>query len=137
MRGSLGIVNSPEADDLLADRYGRPAPWRRRAVLVGSGVLGVVALAWVAWTTIFHATPEVSSQLVGWEVVDDHSVSARIDVVLRGEPEATCAVRAFAADHTTVDFREGLGFLILVRTERRATSVESVGCTTPDQHRPG
>ena len=128
------------SDDLLADRYGRPAPWRRRAVLVGSGVLGVVALAWVAWTTLFHATPEVSSELVGWEVVDDHSVSARIEVVLRGEPEATCAVRAFAADHTTVgeaSFTPVAGRNdVVVRTERRATSVESVGCTTPDQQRP-
>ena len=127
-------------DDLLADRYGRPAPWRRRAVLVGSGVLGAVALVWVAWTTVFHATPEVSSELVGWEVVDDHSVSARIDVVLRGEPDATCAVRAFAADHTTVgeaSFTPVAGRNdVVVRTERRATSVESIGCTTPDQQRP-
>ena len=140
MRGSLGIVNSPPADDLLADRYGRPAPWRRRAVLVGSGLLGAVALAWLAWTTVFHATPEVSSELVGWEVVDDHSVSARIDVVLRGEPDATCAVRAYSADHTTVGeatFTPVAGRNdVVVRTERRATSVESVGCTTPDQQRP-
>ena len=129
-------------DDLLADRYGRPAPWRRRAVLVGSGLLGALALGWLVWTTFVHATPEVSSGLVGFEVVDDHSVSVSIDVELRGEAEATCVVRAFADDegHTTVgeasftpvDGRND----VVVRTERRATSVESVGCTTPDQQRP-
>ena len=127
----------------LTARYGEPQPWRRRAVLVGSGLLGVLALSWLAWTTFVHATPEVSSELVGWEVVDDHAVSARIDVVIRGDAEdldASCRVRAMAADHTVVgeaSFTPSSGRNVVeVRTERRATSVESVGCTTPDQHRP-
>ena len=131
--------------DSLADRYGRPAPWRQRAVLVGSALVGVLALAWLAWSTLFHATPAVSSELVGWEVVDDHAVTARIDVVLRGDEDgaglrASCAVRAYAADHAVVGEatfvpRDGRN-VVQVRTERRATSVESVGCTTPDQQRP-
>jgi Domain of unknown function (DUF4307) len=90
--------------------------------------------------TLFHATPAASSELVGWEVVDDHSVSARVDVVLRDDPDASCAVRAIAADHTTVgeaSFTPVAGRnVVVVRTERRATSVESIGCTTPDQRRP-
>jgi hypothetical protein len=123
------------------DRYGRPAPWRRTAVVVASGLVGVLALSWLAWTTLFHSTPAVSSRLVGWEVVDDHAVAARIDVVIRGDDiRATCQVRAIADDHTVVgeasfiptDGRNE----VEVRTERRATSVESIGCTTPDQPRP-
>jgi hypothetical protein len=127
----------------LADRYGRPAPWRRTAVLVGSGILGLLALTWLAWSTLFHASPEVSSEIVGWEVVDDHAITARIDVVLRGDGEdldATCQVRAIAADHTVVGeasfVPEDGRNEVEVRTERRATAVESVGCTTPDQRRP-
>jgi hypothetical protein len=127
----------------LADRYGRPAPWRRTAVIVGSGLVGVLGLTWLAWSTLFHSTPDVSSEIVGWEVVDDHSITARIDVVLRGDAEdlgATCRVRAIAADHAVVgeasftpeDGRNE----VEVRTERRATSVESVGCTSADQRRP-
>ena len=131
--------------DVPADRYGRPAPWRRTAIIVVSGLVGVLALSWLAWTTFFHSTPAVSSRLVGWEVVDDHAVAARIDVVIRGNDSgetigATCQVRAIAADHTVVgeaSFTPTDGpNEVEVRTERRATSVESLGCTTPDQPRP-
>ena len=127
--------------DPSTDRYGRPAAWRRRATVVGSGLVGVLALTWLGWTTLFHATPEVSSELVGWEVVDDHSVIARIDVVIRGNDILpTCRVHAFAEDHTVVgevSFTPEQGRNeIDMRTERRATSVESVGCTTPGQPRP-
>ena len=33
----------------MADRYGRPSAGRRRAVILVSGLVGVVALAWVIW----------------------------------------------------------------------------------------
>ena len=129
--------------DPMATRYGRPAPWRRTAVLVGSGLVGVLGLVWLAWATLFHASPDASSELVGFEVVDDHTATARIDVVLRGGPDradATCEVRAIAADHTVVgeaSFTPDAGRNeVEVRTERRASAVENVGCTTPDQHRP-
>ncbi len=127
--------------DPLATRYGQPSPWRRTAIIVASGLVGVLALTWLAWTTFFHANPDVSSELVSWDVVDDHAVTARVDVVIRDDDvRATCEVRAVAADHTVVgeatftpeDGRNA----VQVRTERRATSVENVGCTTPDQHRP-
>jgi Domain of unknown function (DUF4307) len=128
-----------------ADRYGRPAPWRRRAVVLGSGLLGALALTWLAWTTVFHANPEVSSELVGWKVVDDHVVTAQVDVAIRGDDSAeevgaACQVRAVATDHVVVGEatyvpREGRNE-VDVRTERAATSVENVGCTTPNQHRP-
>jgi hypothetical protein len=130
--------------DPVADRYGRPAPWQRRAVVVGSGLVGALALSWLAWTTVFHATPDVSSELVGWEVVDDHGVIVTVFVKLEGgdaiEIGASCQVQATAVDHTVVGSTsftpdEGLNDVFL-STERRATSVESVGCTTPDQLRP-
>ena len=127
----------------LADRYGLPAPWRRTAVLVGSGILGLLAVTWLAWSTLFHASPDVSSEIVGWEVVDDHAITAQVDVVLRDDADdlgATCLVRAIAADHTVVGeasfVPEDGRNEVEVRTERRATAVESVGCTTPDQRRP-
>ena len=127
--------------DRVADRYGRPAPWRRTAVVLASGIVGVVALTWLAWTMFFHASPEVSSELIGWEVVDDQTVTARVDVDIREDDvSATCRVKAYAEDHTVVGevaFAPDQGTnQIEVRTERRATSVESVGCTTPDQSRP-
>ncbi len=130
-----------DAPDRVADRYGRPSPWRRTAVVAASVVVGALALVWLAWTTVFHASPDVSSDLVRWEVVDDHAVTAHVDVVIRdGDDTATCRVKAFAEDHTVVGeatFTPVAGRNeVTLRTERRATSVESVGCTTPDQPRP-
>jgi hypothetical protein len=132
--------------DTLADRYGAPSPGRRRAVIAGSGVLGVVFLGWLGWTALFHGDPEVSSDLVTWSVVDEHLATAVVDVRLDGDVEASCVLRAFAEDHTVVGelafpvdeaaLEQGSTLEQEIRTERRATSVELVGCTTPDQQRP-
>ncbi len=141
--GSLGTVTDAPDDRSaeVGDRYGRPEPWRRTAVVVASGLVGILGLAWLSWTTIFHSAPDVSSDLVGWDIVDDHSVTATVEVVIRGDGViATCRVQAFAEDHTVVGEasfapQEGRNE-VAVRTDRRATSVESVGCTTPGQKRP-
>ena len=59
---------------------------------------------------------------------------------LEDDVVASCTLRAFADDHTTVgelafepvDGRNE----VTVRTERRATSVTLLGCTAPGQPRP-
>jgi len=130
----------------LADRYGGS----RRGHLVTmimAGVLVVAFLAWLAWTTWSYSTPEVRSEMVSWDVKTQHEAVALVDVRL-SDPTvvATCTLRAFAEDHTVVGERsftvpmsdDGAdGRLeISVRTDREATSVELLGCTTPDQRRP-
>jgi hypothetical protein len=133
--------------DTLAERYGAPSRGRQRAVVIGSGVLGVVFLAWLGWTALFHGDPEVSSDLVTWSVVSEHAATAEIDVRLDADDVvATCVLRAYAEDHTVVGeltfevdaaaLEAGSTIEKEIRTERRATSVERVGCTTPDQSRP-
>jgi hypothetical protein len=137
----LTVTDAPV--DPLADRYGRPQPWRRTAVILGSGVVGLVALAWLAWATFFHASPQVVSVLIGWEAVDTRGVLVTVHVDIDGDPDELrplCTVRATALDHTVVGEvgftpEEGLN-KVFVRTERPATSVENIGCTTRDQHRP-
>jgi hypothetical protein len=66
-------------------------------------------------------------------------------VVTLDEPDvrASCTLRAYATDHTTVgeltftpDPDEGQRQVQTIRTERRATSVESIGCTAPGQDQP-
>ena len=124
----------------LADRYGTPSPVRRRLLVGALAVLVAVSLGWLAWTAWFHATPTVQSELVTWAVVDDHEVTASVNVELEGDARASCLLRAIAADHTTVgevafepvDGRNDVS----VRSERRATSVELVGCTADGQPRP-
>jgi hypothetical protein len=125
----------------LADRYGAPAPWRRRALLSASVALAAAFLGWLGWTIWAQSTPQVESAMVGYDVVDEHAVAATVRIDLADDDvEATCLLRAFAEDHTVVG---ELSFAPTgsgrteqtVRTERRATSVQLVGCTAPGQNR--
>ena len=125
----------------LDDRYGAPAPWRRAVVLGASVVLVAAFLGWLGWTIWSQSTPEVDSELVGYDVVDEHTATATVQVRLaEDDVVATCTLRAYAEDHSVVgelsftppDGRSDQS----VRTERRATSVELMGCTAPGQNRP-
>ena len=69
-----------------------------------------------------------------------HEATATIDVSLDDGVDASCTVRAYAADHSTVGEvtytpEQGRN-TVAVRTERRASSVENIGCTAPGQPRP-
>jgi hypothetical protein len=129
----------------MAGRYGGPTPRRRRAVILASGVVGVLALAWLAWAGWSQSTPDVESNLQSFEVVDSHSVEATVVVDIRSDGvTANCLVRAVGTDHSVVGERNfevtddsgASRHDVTVRTERRATSVEMIGCTSPDQSRP-
>ena len=131
--------------DSLAGRYGTSSPARRRTVVIVSGAVGVLALAWLGWVVWFQSTPEVQSSLRTFDVVDTHTVRADILVLPRNEAvDASCLVRAFGEDHTVVgelNFKvSGAGTTVRreveLRTEREATSVELVGCTAAGQSRP-
>lgn len=124
----------------LADRYGAPSRWRRPVTVGVAVALAVVSLGWLGWTTWFHSTPAVTSDLVSFDVTSDHETRARLDVELGDGVAASCRLRAFAEDHTTVG---ELAFTpvggtneVVIRTERRATTVEKLGCTAPGQPRP-
>jgi hypothetical protein len=131
--------------DPLAGRYGTPSPLRRRTVIVASGLVGVLALAWLAWAAVFQSTPEVQSSLRSWAVAGGRTVNAQVVVKPRSEDvEANCLLRAFGEDHSVVG---ELNFEVAgvdgqatrqlsFRTEREATSVELVGCTATGQSRP-
>ena len=80
------------------------------------------------------------SDLAGYDIAGEHAATAVVEVSLDEGVDASCRVRALAEDHSIVG---ELAFTptdgrneVDVRTERRATSVELVGCTTPDQQRP-
>lgn len=132
------------SQDALAQRYGATSHWRRRVLVGGCIAVAAVFLGWLAWTAFVHSTPEVESELVTFDIVDDHTATALVSIDRRdGEVEATCLVRAFADDHVVVGEAtwtpEGQPqgeHDVRIRTEREATSVELVGCTTKDQARP-
>lgn len=126
----------------LAERYGAPSRSRRPLVVGLVAVLAVAGLAWLAWVISFHGRPQVTSEMVGFRVHGQHAVVARFSVVRRdADVTASCLLRAYADDHSVV------GELTVpvkgpdpsttvsssVRTERRATTVDLVGCTAPGQ----
>jgi hypothetical protein len=128
----------------LADRYGAPSPVRRRLLLAATVALAAMFLGWLAWTVVGHTQTQVTSEMEGFSVIDDSTVSVVLVVDLRDDSvEATCRLRALAEDHSTVgevayepDPDAGSRQVVEIRTERRATAVESIGCTADGQNRP-
>lgn len=127
-----------EQDQRIAQRYAGRSRWP--LVFLGiAATLVVLLVGWLVWAVWVHATPQVSSKLTRWQVVDQHTASATVDVRLEsGARDARCLLRAYAEDHTVVGdaaFTPTDGTNeVTVRTERRATSVESIGCTADGQN---
>jgi hypothetical protein len=130
--------------DTLTERYGAPSAWRRRLLVGGCTLVVVVFLGWLTWAIWLHSTPKVTSQLESFDIVDDHTATATLTVSLHGKDvTATCTVQALAEDHSVVGAvtfhpdPTGSGREVeTLRTDRRATTVESLGCTAPGQNDP-
>lgn len=128
----------------LEQRYGAPSAGRRRLLVVVAAVVAVAFLGWLAWATVFHSSPTVSSEMLTWEQVDDHATTVTLRVEYGdGWVDADCTVRAIAEDKTVVGELtftpaegEGPDHTVEIATERRPTAVESVGCTAEGQPRP-
>lgn len=128
----------------LAERYGAPSRARRPLVIAGTVVLVVAGLGWLVWVVGYHGRPQVTSQMVGFDVRGQHAAVATYTVVRRDrDVQASCLLRALADDHAvvgelTVPVTSGptdARLTTTVRTERRATSVDLVGCSAGDQTR--
>ncbi len=129
--------------DTLADRYGAPAAWKRPALRTAIALLVLVAGGWLSWTIWEQSSPPVASGELTFTVVDDNSASTRFVIDLQDDVVATCTVRAYAEDHTLVgsvsftpDPTPSGRVTQEISTDRRATSVELLGCTAPGQPRP-
>ena len=137
--GTIDVVE--QVDQTLTERYAAPPAWRRPVTIAAVALVALVGLGWLAWAAYVESNPHVQSQLVGYHVVDEHSVTARIDVhIASGTHRASCTVEALADDHSVVGelhFRPTAGTNhVTVRTERVATSVDVPGCIADGQTRP-
>jgi len=129
----------------MSDRYGATSPARRRLVIAVSGVVGVVALGWLVWAMWFQSNPDIQSSVRTFDVVDEHTVKAEVALRVKDDDvRANCLVRAIGLDRSVVgelnfEVSEVSGTVhrdVTLRTEREATAVDMVGCTTDDQKRP-
>jgi hypothetical protein len=130
----------------LATRYGTRSPAHRGLLIASATLLALAFLGWLAWVIFHNVDPEVTSDMVSFDIVDDHAATGTFTVVRRSsDVEALCLLRAQAPDHSTVgelnvpvgpggDERQTL--TKTVRTERKATTVDLVGCTAEGQSRP-
>ena len=130
-----------DVEQTLSERYAAPPAWRRPVTVVVVVVVAGVALAWLGWAALYQATPKVESNLLGWDVVDAHSATARIDVTVHDAgSHPTCTVQALASDHSivgelTFQPQDGTN-TVTVRTEREATAVDVPGCIADGQDLP-
>lgn len=131
----------------LDQRYRRSSTARRASVVGVAALLVGALLVWVVWATAFRPSPVVQSQLVSYHVKDAHAVTATFSVVRQDQSvRAACLLEAVASDHAVVgqvSVPVGAGqdasatLRRSVRTERKATTVNLVGCTAPGQKQPG
>ncbi len=130
----------------LATRYGTRSRGGRRLLLAGVTVVALVFLGWLAWVIADQTDPHVTSDMVSFEVVDEHAATATFTVARRtSDVTATCLLRAQAPDHSIVgelNVPVGPGgerrqtLTETVRTERKATTVDLIGCVAEGQNRP-
>jgi hypothetical protein len=130
-----------DVEQLLSERYAAPPAWRRPVTVVSVVLVAAVALAWLVWASVYQGNPKVESSLLGFDVVDAHSATARIDVTVHDPgSRPTCTVQALASDHSIVGeqtFRPTDGTnTVTVRTQRRATAVVVPGCIADGQDHP-
>jgi hypothetical protein len=126
-----------DAAERLRRRY--PPPRMPRAVLVGLVTVGAaLALGWLVWAALGHATPAVSAQVSAFEIVSDTRVEVTM-TVQRADPSvaATCRVIAQSTDFQPVAEQQvevpasavALADLqVELTTLRRATSASVTGC---------
>ncbi|WP_460839811.1 DUF4307 domain-containing protein [Nocardioides marmoraquaticus] len=131
----------------MQGRYGRIGKRKRRwPTVLLAVVVWSVGLAWLAWVIADQSSPVVQSQMQTFSVdADGRQARASVTVQL-DDPRvrASCLIRATAADSSAVGeesfiatgFEGTRRFEVVVRTEREASSVVSVGCTAPGQPRP-
>ncbi|MGZ0151479.1 DUF4307 domain-containing protein [Kribbella sp. WER1] len=134
---------TPTSD--LNARYGRAGRSRRPLVIGVLGVLVLVALVWLVWVAWVQSNPSVHSELQGFKVTSPTSATATITVDRSKSVDASCRLQAKAADFSivgevTVTVPAGSArqqtLPVTLTTQRSATSVVLIGCTTADQHRP-
>lgn len=144
VRSADGGRQAPSvAGGLPEGRYGtaggrgsRDARTDRRLKIVG-GVLGVLSLAGIVWIGADYVGGQpVSGQVIKFKVASARTVQVHLEVRKDAGAEGVCTIRARAADGGEVGRKdvtvrggaEQVDTVASMRTTRRATSAELLGC---------
>jgi cytoskeletal protein RodZ len=136
-------ASHPASD--LDVRYGRDRKSRRAWLIGVLAVVVVAGLAWLVWAAVVGSNPPVTSRLLGFEVTSATSAKATVQVDRTKSVEASCRLQAKSADFSIVgeltitvpaDSPRHQSIPATLTTQRAATSVVLIGCTTADSHRP-
>jgi hypothetical protein len=123
----------------LARRYPPPLV-RRRTKIVLVVVATLVALSWLVWAALLHATPAVSAQVASFRIVSDTRIELTM-TVQRSDPAtpAACRLLAQSTDFQPVAEQSVqvepsvyavVNVPVTLTTLRRATSVSVRSCTS-------
>jgi hypothetical protein len=91
-----------DAAERLRLRY--PPPRVPRSLVVGAVAVGTaIGLVWLVWAALFHASPPVSGQMSGFQIVSDTEIVVTLTVD-RPDPAqpVVCRVLALGEDYSPV-----------------------------------
>ncbi len=124
--------------DLPADRYGRATSRRTRTIWIAAVALVVlVAVGWFGWAAYESRTSATGTD-VGFNVVDNATVTVTFDVTKPKAKTATCVVQALDSGFDVVGTARvpvgpASGGVVrttaTVRTTNRATSAQVTSCS--------
>jgi hypothetical protein len=124
--------------DLPADRYGRAASRRTRTIWIAAvAVVVVVAVGWFAWAA-YESRSSATGTDVGFDVLDNATVTVTFDVTKPQDKTATCVVQALDSGFDVVGTsRVQVGpadagvvrRTATVRTTNRATTAQVTSCS--------
>jgi hypothetical protein len=141
-------LTDPAAADSATDldaRYGRTRRGRKPLVLGAISTVVLIALVWLLWVAFVQSTPPVSSRLLGFKITSPTSATATIQVDRAKSVEASCRLQAKSADFSIVgeltvtvapDSPRRQTVDATLTTQRDASAIILVGCTTADDPHP-
>ncbi|MGM1017565.1 MAG: DUF4307 domain-containing protein [Actinomycetota bacterium] len=87
----------------LDERYGRGR--RRRLPWVIGGLLAVLVVVAASWMTIAGSIDSVDADDLGYEVVDQHTVTVRFQVTAPQDRDLVCALEALDVEFGIVGWK--------------------------------
>lgn len=102
-RESAASTLSPQ--ERLVERYGTsPRSTRGRKLTAYLGALGVAAVlvAWIWWAGLEQPTAQFEARDLGWDRVDDRTLSVRFELTVAPGTAMSCAVQTLNAQYGIV-----------------------------------